>query len=55
MEESRRRELQASCFGRRHIGANKRYYPMSGGLYTQWQYVVNTPATSRATRVTTAR
>ena len=41
MEESRRRELQASCFGGASIGANKRYYPMSGGLYTQWLYVVN--------------
>jgi uncharacterized protein len=41
MEESRRRELQASCLGGASIGANKRYYPMSGGLYTQWLYVVN--------------
>ncbi|WP_327640299.1 neutral zinc metallopeptidase [Kribbella sp. NBC_00482] len=41
MEESRRRELQASCLGGAVIGANKRYYPMSGGLYTQWLYVVN--------------
>jgi hypothetical protein len=41
MEESRRRELQASCLGSASLGANKRYYPMSGGLYTQWVYVVD--------------
>jgi predicted metalloprotease len=41
LEESRRRELQASCLGAAYIGANKRYYPMSGGLYQQWVYVVN--------------
>lgn len=40
LEESRRRELQASCLGSAYIGANKRYYPMSGTLYTQWKYVV---------------
>ena len=40
LEESRRRELQASCLGSAYIGANKRYYPMSGGLYTQWVYLV---------------
>ncbi|NIK62244.1 neutral zinc metallopeptidase [Kribbella shirazensis] len=41
MEESRRRELQASCLGSASIGANKRYYPMAGGLYQQWVYVVS--------------
>jgi hypothetical protein len=41
LEESRRRELQASCLGSAMIGANKRYYPMSGALYTQWKYVVS--------------
>ena len=41
LEESRRRELQASCLGAAYVGANKRYYPMTGGLYTQWVYVVN--------------
>jgi uncharacterized protein len=41
LEESRRRELQASCLGSAYIGANKRYYPMSGGLYTQWLYLVD--------------
>jgi predicted metalloprotease len=40
LEESRRRELQASCLGSAYIGANKRYYPMSGALYTQWKYLV---------------
>lgn len=41
MLESRRRELQASCFGSAYIGANKAYYPMSGGLLDQWKYVVS--------------
>jgi hypothetical protein len=40
LEESRRRELQASCLGSAYIGANKRYYPMSAALYQQWQYLV---------------
>jgi len=40
LEESRRRELQASCLGSAYIGANKKYYPMSTGLYTQWKYLV---------------
>ncbi len=40
LEESRRRELQASCLGSAYIGANKRYYPMSAGLYSQWKYLV---------------
>ena len=41
MLESRRRELQASCLGSAYIGANKAYYPMSGGLLDQWNYVVS--------------
>jgi len=41
LEESRRRELQASCLGAAYIGANKRYYPMSGGLLTQFNYLVS--------------
>lgn len=41
LEESRRRELQASCLGSAMLGASKRYYPMSGGLYTQWVNVVS--------------
>lgn len=40
LEESRRRELQASCLGSAMLGANKRYYPMSGGLYAQWKWLV---------------
>ncbi|MEV8373718.1 neutral zinc metallopeptidase [Kribbella sp. NPDC056861] len=40
LEESRRRELQASCLGSAMLGANKKYYPLSGGLYTQWKYLV---------------
>ena len=35
-----RTELQAACLGSAYIGANKRYYPMSGGLYQQWVYLV---------------
>jgi len=41
LEESRRRELQASCLGAAYIGANKRYYPMSGGLLVQFNYLVS--------------
>jgi hypothetical protein len=41
LAESRRRELQASCLGSAYISANKKAYPMSGGLYTQWRYVVS--------------
>jgi hypothetical protein len=40
LEESRRRELQASCLGAAYVGANKRYYPMSGGLLTQYNYLI---------------
>jgi uncharacterized protein len=40
LEESRRLELQASCFSAAYIGADKRYYPMSGGLLTQFNYLV---------------
>ncbi|NUR96627.1 MAG: hypothetical protein HOV67_15390 [Kribbellaceae bacterium] len=41
LEESRRRELQASCLGGAVLGANKRYYPWSGGLMTQFNYLVS--------------
>lgn len=41
LEESRRLELQASCLGAAYIGANKRYYPMAGGLLTQFNYLVS--------------
>jgi len=41
LAESRRRELQASCLGSAYISANKKAYPMSGALLTQWKYVVS--------------
>ncbi|MEV0291535.1 MULTISPECIES: neutral zinc metallopeptidase [unclassified Kribbella] len=41
LEESRRRELQASCLGAAYVGANKRYYPMAGGLLTQYNYLIS--------------
>ncbi|MEU4196172.1 neutral zinc metallopeptidase [Kribbella sp. NPDC026611] len=40
LEESRRLELQASCFSAAYLGADKRYYPMSGGLMTAFNYLV---------------
>ncbi|WP_427885088.1 neutral zinc metallopeptidase [Kribbella sp. GL6] len=41
LEESRRRELQASCLGGAVDGANKRNYPFSGGFMTQYNWVVS--------------
>lgn len=41
LEENRRMELQASCFGTAVLGSNKRYYPWSGGLMTQLNNVVS--------------
>ena len=41
LEESRRRELQASCLGSAYIGANRRFYPMTGVLYNEWRWLVN--------------
>jgi hypothetical protein len=41
LAESRRRELQASCLGSAYIGANKAYYPMSGGLLEEWKWVIS--------------
>jgi hypothetical protein len=41
LAESRRRELQASCFGSAYIGSDKAYYPMSGGLLTEWKWVIS--------------
>lgn len=41
LQESRRRELQASCLGSAYIGANRAYYPMAGSLLTQWKYLVS--------------
>ncbi|GAA0608409.1 hypothetical protein HPO96_31085 [Kribbella sandramycini] len=40
LEESRRRELQASCLGSAYIGANRRFYPMTGALYNEWRWLV---------------
>jgi hypothetical protein len=41
LEESRRRELQASCLGGAVDGANKRNYPFSGGLMTQYNWIIS--------------
>ncbi|HEY3513506.1 MULTISPECIES: neutral zinc metallopeptidase [Kribbella] len=41
LEESRRRELQASCLGGAVDGANKRNYPFSGGFMTQYNWVIS--------------
>jgi predicted metalloprotease len=41
LEESRRRELQASCLAGVIDGANKYYYPITGALYQQWINVVS--------------
>jgi len=40
LEESRRRELQATCWGGGYLGADRAYFPMSGSLYTQWKWAV---------------
>ncbi len=40
LEENRRRELQATCWGGAYLGADRAYYPMTGGLYTQWKYAI---------------
>jgi uncharacterized protein len=41
LEVNRRMELQASCLGNTFLGANRGSYPISGGLYRQWLYIVN--------------
>ncbi|MBP2355246.1 hypothetical protein JOF29_006356 [Kribbella aluminosa] len=41
LEESRRRELQASCLGGAVDGANKRNYPFSGGFMSQYNWVIS--------------
>ncbi|HET6299064.1 MAG TPA: neutral zinc metallopeptidase [Kribbella sp.] len=38
--ESRRRELQASCFGSAYLGANAAFIPMRGDLLTNWKFAV---------------
>ncbi|MEU8223221.1 neutral zinc metallopeptidase [Kribbella sp. NPDC048915] len=40
LEESRRRELQASCLAGAVDGANKRNYPFSGPFMVQYNYLV---------------
>ena len=39
--ESRRRELQASCFGAIYLGADRTWFPMRGSMLTMWRYVVS--------------
>jgi predicted metalloprotease len=38
--ESRRRELQASCFGSAYLGANAAYTPLRGPLLASWRFAV---------------
>ena len=40
LEESRRRELQASCFSAVYLGADKRYFPVSGNWGRWWRWKV---------------
>ncbi|MGH3460280.1 MAG: neutral zinc metallopeptidase [Kribbellaceae bacterium] len=40
LEESRRRELQATCFGGGYLGADRRYFPMGGAFYDQWKWTI---------------
>ncbi|HEY3004777.1 MAG TPA: neutral zinc metallopeptidase [Kribbellaceae bacterium] len=40
LEESRRRELQATCWGGGYLGADRAYFPMTGSLYTMWKQEV---------------
>jgi predicted metalloprotease len=41
LQESRRRELQASCFGSVYLGANKNVFPMKGDVLTMWRFTVD--------------
>jgi predicted metalloprotease len=38
--ESRRRELQAACFGSAYLGANAAFIPMRGDLLNNWKFAV---------------
>lgn len=38
--ESRRRELQAACFGSAYLGANAAFIPMRGELLSSWKFAV---------------
>lgn len=40
LEESRRRELQASCFSAVYLGADKKYFPVSGNWGRWWRWKV---------------
>jgi uncharacterized protein len=41
LEESRRRELQASCLGNLFVGANRRAMPITGENLRQWQVSIS--------------
>jgi uncharacterized protein len=38
--ESRRLELQASCFSGAYLGADRKYFPASGAWLTKWNWMV---------------
>lgn len=40
LEENRRRELQASCLSAVYLGANKKFFPVSGSFYRWWRWKV---------------
>jgi uncharacterized protein len=38
LEETRRLQLQAACFGAMYLGANKQWHPWRGELLSRWRY-----------------
>ncbi|GAA1570677.1 neutral zinc metallopeptidase [Kribbella hippodromi] len=40
LEDSRRLELQASCFSDIFIGSNRRTYPVTGNALVQWKWLI---------------
>jgi predicted metalloprotease len=40
LQESRRRELQATCLGSVYLGANATFTPMRGPLLDNWRYLI---------------
>jgi hypothetical protein len=40
LQDSRRLELQASCFSDIFIGSNRRTYPITGQSLTQWRWLI---------------
>ena len=40
LEESRRRELQASCLSAVYLGADKRFFPVSGEWARWWRWMI---------------